>query len=59
MEFTPALAPVVKIAAWIPVTEEILEDAPTLAGYINTRLAYMVDLREEAQILNGPAPART
>lgn len=54
MQFTPALAPVVKIAAWIPVTEEILEDAPTLAGYINTRLSYMVDLREEYQILNGP-----
>lgn len=57
MTFTPALAPVVKIAAWIPVTEEILEDAPTLAGYINTRLSYMLDLREEAQILKGPGTA--
>lgn len=54
MEWEPDLAPVVKIAAWVPVTEEILEDAPTLRGYIDTRLSYMVALREEAQILNGP-----
>ena len=53
MEFNPALAPIVTIAAWIPVTNQILEDAPTLQGYVNTRLGYMVALREEAEILNG------
>lgn len=57
-EFTQADAPLRKIAAWIQVTMEALEDAPTLAGYINTRLAYMVLLEEEDQILqgNGTAP---
>lgn len=57
-EFTQADAPLRKIAAWIQVTMEALEDAPTLAGYIDTRLAYMVLLEEEDQVLqgNGTAP---
>jgi HK97 family phage major capsid protein len=46
-------APVRKIAAWIPATTEILDDAPTLRGYIDTRLAYMLALREERDIING------
>lgn len=46
-------APVRKVAGWVPVTTEILEDADTLAGYINGRLGYMVALREEQQVLNG------
>lgn len=54
MEWESDTALVVKIAAWIPATMEILQDAPTLRGYIDTRLAYMLKLREEAQILNGP-----
>lgn len=46
-------APIRKIAAWIPATTEVLDDAPTLRGYIDTRLAYMLALREERDILNG------
>lgn len=46
-------APVRKIAAWVPATTEILDDAPTLRGYIDTRLAYMLALREERDILTG------
>lgn len=42
-----------KITAWIPVTDEIVSDAPTLRGYIDTRLTYMIDIREEAGILTG------
>lgn len=58
MEFQQLDAPARKIAAWIPVTEEAMTDAPTLMGYINTRLTYMVMLREEAQVIagNGTAP---
>lgn len=41
------------IAAWIPVTNQIVRDAPTLMGYINTRLEYMLMIREEQQILAG------
>jgi len=57
-EFTTVDAPLRKIAAWIQVTMEAMEDAPTLAGYINTRLTYMVLLEEEDQVLqgNGTAP---
>jgi HK97 family phage major capsid protein len=51
MEFAGFDAPIRKIAAWVQATEEILEDAPTVKGYIDTRLAYMLMLREEAQVI--------
>jgi HK97 family phage major capsid protein len=57
MQFVAVDAPIRKIAAWIPVTTEIVEDAPTLRGYIDTRLGYMLALREEAQVLDGPGTA--
>lgn len=57
MAFTSADAPIRKIAAWIPVTSEILEDAPLLRGYIDARLGYMLALREEDQLLNGNGTA--
>jgi len=50
-------APVRKIAAWVPVTTEIIDDATTLQGYIDGRLAYMLAVREEQQILNGSGTA--
>lgn len=61
MEFTDADAPIRKIAAWVPATMEILADAPLLAGYVNARLAYMVNFREQDQIIrgNGIAPDLT
>lgn len=57
MEFQDADAPVRKITAWIPVTTEIMTDAPTLRGYIDNRLAYMIMFREEQQILKGTGVA--
>lgn len=53
MDFLLQIAPVTKIAAWIPATTELIEDAPALMGYIDTRLAYMLALREEQQLLYG------
>jgi HK97 family phage major capsid protein len=53
MEFEQDDAPARKLTAWIPATTEILADAPTLRGYIDTRLTYSIKLREEAQVLNG------
>lgn len=53
IQFSQDLAPVRKIGAWVPVTTEILEDAPTLQSYINARLGYMIRVREEEQVLNG------
>lgn len=55
--FTGVDATVRKIAAWIPVTEEIVSDAPTLMGYIDRRLRYMLAIREEFEILNGTGTA--
>lgn len=57
-QFESADAPIRKIAAWIQATMEALEDAPTLRGYIDTRLDYMLAIREEQQYLtgNGTAP---
>jgi HK97 family phage major capsid protein len=53
METESDTATVKKIAAWVPITEEVLADAPTLSGYINTRLAYMIKVREQAALING------
>lgn len=57
MQFEQDDAAIRKIAAWIPATTEIIDDAPTLRGYIDTRLAYMLALREEQQLLNGTGAA--
>lgn len=53
MEWEEDTAVVKKLAAWIPASMEILSDAPTLLGYVNTRLSYMLKVRETAQILYG------
>jgi len=42
-----------KIAVWLPVTDEQLEDVPGLATYLNARLTYMLKARLESQILTG------
>jgi HK97 family phage major capsid protein len=57
MQFESADAPMRKITAWVPVTSEILADAPTLRGYIDTRLEYMLLIREEQQVLFGTGAA--
>ena len=42
-----------KIAHWLPVTEEMLEDVAAIQSYINARLSLGVQLAEEDQLLNG------
>jgi hypothetical protein len=51
--FEAYTAIVEKMAGWLPVTDEIVSDAPTLMGYINGRLEYMCMIREEQQVLSG------
>lgn len=53
MVFETYNAVVEKMAGWLPVTDEIVSDAPTLMGYINGRLEYMTMIREEQQVLAG------
>jgi len=42
-----------KIAHWIPATDEILEDVPTLRSYIDAQLRLGVELTLDSQLLNG------
>lgn len=42
-----------KIAVWMPVTDEALDDVPQLFGYIQELLTYDLKLEEEEQILKG------
>jgi HK97 family phage major capsid protein len=49
--------PVSKIAHWLPVTEELLEDVAAIASYIDARLQLGVQLAEEDQLLNGNGTA--
>lgn len=53
LTFEAVTDPVRKIAHWLPVTEEMLEDEPTIASYIDARLRLGVQLVEEDQLLNG------
>lgn len=53
IQLTPDNAPVQVIAITLPVTTQIVEDAPTLMGYINGRLTYMLQYREEDEIIRG------
>ena len=51
--FELANAAVVTLAHWIPVSKQVLDDAPQLQGYINGRLMYGLKLEEEDQLLTG------
>lgn len=53
LDFEQDNAVVEVIAAWLPATMQVLADAPTLRGYIDTRLAYMLQVREQQQVLFG------
>jgi HK97 family phage major capsid protein len=55
--FTIDNAPVVTLAHWIPISKQVLDDAPQLQSYVNTRLMYGLKLEEEDQLLNGSGVA--
>lgn len=49
--------PVRKIATFLPVSDEMLEDVAQLQSYLNQRLALFVKIEEEDQLLNGDGTA--
>jgi HK97 family phage major capsid protein len=57
LTFEAKTAPVRKLAHWLPVTEEMLEDQPQIESYIDARLTLGLQLAEEDQLLNGTGVA--
>jgi HK97 family phage major capsid protein len=53
LAFDQKTDPVAKIAHWLPVTEEMLEDVAAIRSYIDSRLRLGISLAEEDQLLNG------
>jgi HK97 family phage major capsid protein len=45
--------PVKKIATFLPVSDEMIEDAPSIQTYLNERLSLFVSIEEERQLLRG------
>jgi len=58
LDFTEQTAPIRKVGVFLPVTEELLADVSGIQGYVNSRLAAMMKLRLDSQLLsgNGTAP---
>lgn len=55
--FTERTAPVRKVATVLPVTDELLMDAPAMRSYIEQRLRLFLQLEEESQLLTGSGTA--
>jgi HK97 family phage major capsid protein len=53
LAFTERTSPVRKIATVLPVTDELMQDAPAMEDYVNSRLGQFVAYREDSQLLNG------
>lgn len=51
--FSLITRPVETIAHWMPVSRQVLEDAPFLDTYLNGRMLYHLRLEMEDQVLNG------
>ena len=55
--FGETTEPVRKIATILPVTDEMLADAPQISAYINQRLTLFVKIKEEDQLIRGTGTA--
>jgi len=42
-----------KVAVWLPITDEQLEDVAGISAYVNDRLTYMLQSRIDSQLLVG------
>jgi len=50
---TERSVPIEKVAVWIPVTEEQMEDVAGIEDFINNRLTYMVRNKVDGQLIAG------
>lgn len=50
---TTADEPIKKIATLLPISEEMIQDAPAIQSYINGRLSLFVRIEEERQLFRG------
>lgn len=50
-------SPVRKIAVWLPITDEQLEDESHARGYVNRRLPFMLKQKLDSQLLLGTGTA--
>ena len=57
LALTQRTAPIRKVAVWIAVTDEQLEDVPGIQDYLEQRLSFMVRQRLDSQILVGTGVA--
>ena len=55
--FGETTEPVRKIATILPVTDEMLSDAPQISAYVNQRLTLFVKITEEDQLIRGTGTA--
>jgi HK97 family phage major capsid protein len=53
ISFADTTEPVQTIAVLLPITTRSLQNQPFLRAYINSRLRLFVQMREDAQLLNG------
>ena len=53
IDFVQVDEPVKKIATYLPVQDEMLEDAAQIQSYINNRLSLFIRLAEDTQLLRG------
>jgi len=53
LTYTNATATVQTIAHIIKITKQLLDDAPAIAGIINSKMGYGVDFKVDSQLLNG------
>jgi len=58
LAFTEKSSAVRKVAAFLPVTDELMADVSGMRSYVDQRLTYMVQAREDSQLLvgNGTPP---
>ena len=53
LTLSEVVEPIKKIATVLPVSDELLEDGPSIQSYLNGRLTLFVRIEEERQLLRG------